>query len=276
MIYYFDPSFNELDINPYSGLPYDNGWILLRLSEERGFLSKTGNDGHGLFQFTLSKSCAYWQYRFMDFIEYESALGKNIIVAANAEDIEEAEKAYAGHSCGDRFLREYEESVLVHSTTSEAYSLILKSGCLKSWNVLKSENAAGEKEPIGRLLGDPEDYSDYIMFGGRGCFNELVVLSKQKGEIITDIHKEYEAGVRMYFDAEKIAENGLLIRDGAHLKVRGKLSINPYLIWTATPRALNICGKTTPFEFADKADKMFASIYPEKITKVLNGERILL
>lgn len=33
MIYYFDPSFNELDINPYSGLPYDNGWILLRLSD---------------------------------------------------------------------------------------------------------------------------------------------------------------------------------------------------------------------------------------------------
>ena len=37
---------------------------------------------------------------------------------------------------------------------------------------------------------------------------------------------------------------GLLIRDGAHLKVKDRLPIDKYLIWTATPAELGINPQT--------------------------------
>ncbi len=53
------------------------------------------------------------------------------------------------------------------------------------------------------------------------------------------------AGVRLYFDAAKIAKDGLLVRDGAHLKVTDTLPIDKYLIWTDTPDILGINAVTT-------------------------------
>ena len=200
MIYYTEAAFDMLDINPYSGAPYNEEWILLRLTDNADFSSKTGNDGHRLFQFVLSKNNADWPFHFMDFIEYESGLGRNIIAAADKSDVEIAKRLYSGHCITDKYLRDYEKPYLVHSTDSKSYEKILKSCCLKSWNTLKSENSGYEKEPIGRLLGDPKDYSDYIMFSDGGYFNELVVMSKQKGEISSDIDATYKAGARMYFD----------------------------------------------------------------------------
>ncbi|MDE5782526.1 MAG: hypothetical protein K2I03_13790 [Lachnospiraceae bacterium] len=49
-----------------------------------------------------------------------------------------------------------------------------------------------------------------------------------------DIDTKYLTGARLYFDSKKMAQDGLLIRDGCHLKVKHILPLNPYLIWTAT------------------------------------------
>ena len=95
------------------------------------------------------------------------------------------------------------------------------------------------------------------MFSDGGYFNELVVMSKQKGEISSDVNAEYRAGARMYFSAERIAADGLLLRDGAHLKVRRTLALKKYLVWTATPKILGISEITTPREFGEKADNCF-------------------
>lgn len=257
MIYYTDIGFDMFDINPFSGAPYDEDWILLSLTDNAEFSSKTGNCGHGIFRFVLSKSNANWRWHFMDFIEYEIGLGRNVIVAADEKDVKDAKASYFGHNIADKYLREYEKPFLVHSTDSESYDKILSDGCLKSWNVLKKENQVNGKEPIGRLLGDPEDYSDYIMFSDGGYYNELVVMSKQKGEISPDIDAPYAAGARMYFSAAKIAADVLLLRDGAHLKVKDRLPLNKYLLWTATPDILKIPQKTTPREFGEKADTCF-------------------
>ena len=132
MIYYTDAGFDMFDINPFSGAPYDEDWILLSLTDSAEFSSKTGNCGHGIFRFVLSKSNANWRWHFMDFIEYESGLGRNVIVAADKKDTEDAKAAYFGHGIDDKYLREYEKPFLVHSTDSESYDKILNSGCLKS------------------------------------------------------------------------------------------------------------------------------------------------
>lgn len=257
MIYYTDNKFDKFTKNPYKdNMPYDNSWVLLQLLDNAEFISFTGNNGEGIFRFILTKQMKEWQYSVMDFIQYEMTCNKNIIADVYSEDLKEAEKLYAGHCYKDNFLRVYENSVLVHTTTPNAYKQIIRDGSLKSWNMLHQKDSDNSL-PIGASLGDPPDYSDYIMFNQGGVSSEIVIASKEKGYIDMDIHSPYTAGARFYFDAEKIAKNGLLIRDGAHLKVRNSLEIEKYLIWTATPDILGLPQETTPFEFGTKSDEMF-------------------
>lgn len=131
---------------------------------------------------------------------------------------------------------------------------------LKSWNLLKTEKAITEEQPIGIQLGDPPDFSDYIMFGG-GVIGEIVVNSKQQGKIVMDTNTEYLTGARLYFDAKRMAQDGFLVRDDYHLKVKDLLHVEPYLTWTATWETIGLANQvSTPRIFAEQADKRFQSI----------------
>jgi len=146
---------------------------------------------------------------------------------------------------------------LIHSTTYENWKQIEQDGCLKSWNRLKEENKMDEDQPIGHVLGDPEDFRDYIMFGS-GVSCEMVVSSKQKGRLTGDADEAYMSGARLYLDAQKMAEDGLLVRDGNHIKVKDCLPLQPYLLWTATWGNVGLpAQRTTPRIFAETADKKF-------------------
>lgn len=255
MLYYTNNNFDSYTHNPYNNnQPYDSSWVLLKLIEYADFKSFTGNNDSGIFRLILTKRLSEWKFCVMDFIEYEKSHNKSIIIAVNPKDLDLAKTEYAGHCCTDNLLRSYEHPVLVHTTTPTAYRKILKSGYLKSWNML---NNNFNSQPIGAKLGDPIDYSDYIMFNNGGFFSELVVASKEKGYINMDIHTSYTAGGRFYFDAEKIAKDGLLVRDGTHLKVRDYLELNKYLLWIATPELVGLSDETTPYEFGTKSDEMF-------------------
>lgn len=107
-----------------------------------------------------------------------------------------------GHKYNETFLRENEPVCLIHSTPLSNWESIRRDGILKSWNYLKSERCVYEDKPIGLQLGDPIDFSDYIMFGG-GTTGEIVVNSKQQGKIVMDENAEYLTGARLYFNAEK-------------------------------------------------------------------------
>lgn len=45
-----------------------------------------------------------------------------------------------------------------------------------------------------------------------------------------DIDTEYLTGARLYFHAKRMAQDGLLIRDGCHLKVKGRFHLSNNLI----------------------------------------------
>ena len=73
-----------------------------------------------------------------------------------------------------------------------------------------------------------------------------------------DEDAEYRTGARLYFDAEKIARDGLLVRDGCHLKVRDALLLEPYLLWAATWETVGLASQiSTPKRFAEEADRQF-------------------
>lgn len=86
-------------------------------------------------------------------------------------------------------------------------------------------------------------------------------MSKQAGEIMMDVNHPYKTGMRFYFDAAKMAEDGILLRDGIHVKVKGELPLERYLIWCADWRNVGLESQiSTPQEFTDRANAMFEKL----------------
>ncbi len=256
MIYRLD-NFTENNINPVTNCEYDASWMVLILSDDIDTPMIVGANNGCAYTIKISKQLHDdWQMAVGDFIDYCDANNLNGIVVITEVEYDDVQSYYAGHSYNEAILRDYEAPVLVHSTSEINWMQIQKDGILKCWNNL---NISGE-EPIGKHLGDPVHFSDYIMFGG-GVSGEIVVNSKQSGRIIMDIDAEYQTGARLYFDAEKIAKDGLLVRDGAHVKVKDCLPLEPYLIWTATWENVGLTNQnSTPRIFSDLADECFDNL----------------
>ena len=245
-------------INPITGDAYDNSWIILMLTDSEDYQYMCGSLGCCAYTLKVSRvQCGDWKLAVGDFVGFNEANAKNIILVMSESEYEDAMEYYGNHSYNEPFLRTDEPRVLVHSTPMSNWKQIDRDGALKCWNRLKVENAVAEEQPIGVQLGDPADFSDYIMFGG-GVTGEIVVNSKQQARINMDINAEFLTGARLYFDAERMARDGLLIRDGCHIKVKDCLMLEPYLIFAATWDNIGMESQvSTPKVFAETADKAF-------------------
>ncbi len=257
MIYQVD-KLKDNKTNPVDNNKYDSSWLILTLMDSDENAAIVGADNGGAYTIKISKSAnKNWQLAVGDFMEYCNANHFNAVVEISQEDYNYVLNAYNGHSFREQTLRDYEPRILIHSTTIENWILIQRDGMLKSWNRLKKEKQILEEQPIGIQLGDPTSFSDYIMFGG-GVTGEIVVNSKQSGKIVMDIDTEYQTGARLYFDARKMAEDGLLVRDGCHQKVKEVLPLEPYLVWAATWDKIGLSNAiSTPRKFAEASDKQF-------------------
>ena len=248
--------FTANTLNPNTMLPYDDSWIVFCLTDNN-YRMRVGGETGSAYVLYVGKKHLNWEMALGDFIDYHKAAGHKIVLALRQEALDNALNNYKGHSCRDHILREYENPVLIHSTTQRCYEQIVKDECLKSWNRLYNEGFFVEEEPIGKLLGDPLELRDYILFGS-GVTGEIVVSSKEKKRIEMDWNQPYQPGARLYFDMRRIAKDGLLVRDGSEIKVKDLLPLKPYLIWSATPKKLDFeYGTVTPKQFAEKADLFF-------------------
>lgn len=260
MIYRTD-DFIESNINPITGCKYDNSWLVLLLSTNIGTAMVVGANNGCAYTIKINKQLHDdWMMAVGDFVEYCDANKINGILKMAENEYAVALNYYKGHSYNEAVLRGYETPILIHSTTMENWVKIQKDGMLKSWNKQNDKTIMGEKVPIGKQLGDPPHFSSFIMFGD-GVSGEIVVNSKQSGKIIMDIDAEYETGARLYFDAEKIAKDGMLVRDGAHIKVKDCLPLEPYLIWAATWDNVGMESQiSSPIIFAELSDKIFERV----------------
>lgn len=260
MIYRLD-RLSDSHLNPVTGRAYDDSWIVFQLTDSTDYQQMSGCGDAGVYTISVSrKRYRNWEMAVGDLIDFCEANGKNAIVVMSEKDLRAAKKRYEGHRHNDPFLRDDEPAVLVHSTPMNSWNQIKRDGMLKSWNRLQSEQAIDEERPIGAWLGDPLDFSDFIMLG-TGVAGEIIVSSKQQGTIVMNPDAAYLTGARLYFDAEIIARDGLLVRDGCHLKVRDTLPLQPYLIWTATWDTIGLASQvSTPKCFAEQADKRFLSV----------------
>jgi len=240
-------------------------WIRFSLTDSTDYSMFVNTEDH-IFTLKVSRHYQQWDYSLFDFIGYEESYGKNMILDVSKEDYHLAKRSYGNHHYQDKYIRDYEPEILVHSTTWKSWEKIKLEQSLKSWNILKSENSDFETEPIGKQLGDPQNYCDYIMFSNGHVAGEVVVASKQHGHIEMNPQKEYQTGARLYFDMKKIAEDGLLVRDGAHLKVKHQLPLENYLIWVGTWENTGLSNQiSTPLEFTIKANQIFNQLYHKNI-----------
>ena len=258
MIYKVEEGFCGSSINPITNEAYDSNWIAYCLTDSKEYHITTGGGVNSVYTLRASKEYLHWKMSLMDFIEFYTEENKNIILSVSDNDLEEAKLFYNHHHYNDEFLRYYEPKVMVHSTATNSWESIKSDKCLKSWNKLKEYKVSWEQSPIGKQLGDPEDFSDYIMFSNGTISSEIVVLSKQNGKITMDEDARYKPGVRLYFDMEKVAEDGLLIRDGCHLKIKDSLPLDSYLIWAADWKSAGLTSEwSTPLEFTNKSNECF-------------------
>lgn len=259
MVYRLD-SFVESNINPITSEPYDSSWVVY-IVDDGPYRMMCGSSNGCTYTLRISKNNhPDWKMYVGDFISYNEAINRNVILVISEEDLKAVEQEYIGHSYNDRFLRDYEAPVLIHSTTKENYENIIKCQMLKSWNCLKKEGYFTEEFPIGKQLGDPEELRDFILFGS-GTTGEIVVNSKQNNKLVFDENIEYRTGARLYFDMRRIAEDGLLLRDGSEIKVKDHLPLKPYLIWASTWDKIGLESEiSTPKVFAEKSDAFFKRI----------------
>lgn len=216
---------------------------------------------NGIYTLKISKNSNSWYYDLCDLIDFYKNSNIQIFLDIAEADVVLARRLYKNHKYNECRLREYETKVLVHSTPIENLESILKSRKLKSWNILKQETPDWEKEPIGKQLGDIDDFSNYVMLSMLFQNNEIVTASKQKHRINIDVNQLYKLGVRFYLNAEKLAADGLLLRDGEHIKVRDFIPLDEYLIWYSTTEKLEIKKEWTPKEFFDLSNKKFSELY---------------
>lgn len=224
---------------------------------------------NGVYALKISRNFKWWYYNLCDLIDFYSGSDVELDLDIEKPEIALARELYGEHKFNEKILREYETKVLVHSTPHENVDSILNDNALKSWNICKAKKPDWEQEPIGILLGDIADFSNYVMLSTFFQNSEVITASKQKHEINVDPEQKYQPGARFYLDGEKLAADGLLLRDGEHIKVKDRIPFDKYLIWYLTAERLGIDKTSTPKEFYELSNNRFFELYPEyKIKQV--------
>lgn len=241
-------------VNPATGCPFDDEWAVFCLTDAADYQMFNGGLDNA-YLLRVSKQYPHWGMAMGDYIGYQTSRGRRVLLSMSEADYAFACEVYAGQAYNERTLRPYEERVLVHSTTPSGWESIRRDGCLKSWNRLKDEHPDWEDKPIGASLGDPAEFSDYIMFAQGGLAGEIVVASREAGKIVMDVDAPYTPGARLYFDMARIAADGLLVRDGCHLKVKDCLPLEKYLLWACDWKSAGLDSPvTTPRQFVEAAN----------------------
>lgn len=248
--------------DPFSADGGYDCWSCFEIVEELDSTFKHGKASSGLFHMRFGPNVDRLEGHLADFLRYEPAHGRRVIVAcSDADDL--VRRALAAHPDGGYFSRR-ELKWLVHSTDLDAWRMIQNCGELRSFDRLRREGhdtaALGMTE-----IEEPDDYAEYVMFGCPGHIGpEHVVASRKRGEIFTHEDVPYTPGVRLYFDGHRIIDDGLAVYDGVHIvKVHDHLPLEPYLMLAVTAVSLGPGARMaewTPRTFTEAADGEFGRI----------------
>jgi len=241
---------------------YDSGWRCFQFIDADDDRRVTGRTEGGLLHCTVGRRCDGLQERLADLLRYEFAYGRTVIVACppdvDARGLVDDALARWPSSQG---ARADDPRWVVHSTSTANYGAIRACGELRCLSLLGREMEADAGVGL-RDLGDPVEYSDYVMLGRIDSIGpEYVVASQQAGKLLPKPDAVYRPGVRLYFDCHRIVRDGLAVRDGLHeIKVRHSLPLDPYLVLAVSVADVDPAGEAgqwTTSEFLAVANAHF-------------------
>jgi hypothetical protein len=249
---------------------YDPRWsaFCVRDSEDGEFV--TGRGANGLFAVRLGRRVEHLENRLADYLRYESAHGRTVILSF-PPDVEVDGLVARALACTPEagVVRPSDGRVVVHSTSLSAWRRIRADGELRAACLL----AAGRHKPPGSvelsevqqyLRNEPLEYGDYIMLGPLdSTAPEMVVASYSSGRFVLDEDAVYEPGVRLYLDNHRIIRDGLAMRDGLHaMKVHRRLALAPYLLAAIGVADVDPAGAVQAWTlraFVERANEVFRS-----------------
>lgn len=257
-IYEAPVKWNPTKPNPFSlEGKYGKEWSAFIYDEEVGNYSNVYN-GTLVYVFRVNPERDIKYMRLFDYLNYETKHKRKVILSIpKYMDFNEMIKMYKQFLENNQSgFRDEDEKYLVHSTTKESWKSIKKMGAILSPNELKKQEINILEIGLKPMM-EPEDYSNYIMLDVLDGCGELVVSSRHLGYVCTNSDVNYTPGVRLYFDAEAIINDGLGIRDGLHiLKVKDKLPLEKYLL-ACVEAELFQKKDWTPSTFTEAANKYF-------------------
>lgn len=253
--------------NPFSNDGgYGDGWSAAILENGRGSGSNLPHRGARVYAVRIPLLTAGAWERVADFIRYESAHGRRIILQADRSRLPtlRAFLAQLQDQAPEPEIRADDPEWLVHSTTLENWESIQRCGALLAPCVLREQGIADPLEIGLKPLLEPADYSDYIMLDRLDGCGELVVQSRQRGVVCIDADAPYTPGARLYVNARRILADGRGVRDGVHiLKVKSRLPLG-YVAMAVTKDRLGPERVWTPTAFTAAANAYFRAAVSEK------------
>jgi hypothetical protein len=252
------------DPNPFAADgQYGPGWSSARIvhEDEPGALLANGTSPSGLYGFIAGSTLPDLEQRLADFLAYETAHGRAVIVSCPPGGDAQSFVQEALVATGELpDVRPDDPRWLVHSTRAEAWPAIRECGELRA-AAQQGESRLG----VGQVADfrEPDDYAEYVMLGTvDSTASEAVVASRAAGRMVLDPDIPYAPGLRLYFDAHAIIRDGRATRDGLHpLKIRERLPLVPYLVCAAGVAQVDPQGTTaewTPRLFAELTNAYFA------------------
>ena len=243
------------DPNPLDGTLFDAGWVGLYFTDIDDEQFWNGTSKSCLFSIRFNASVPGLEERVADSLRYHSQAGRRIIVGSDQKiDLRALLEQILAKHPPVAGIRETDARYVVHSTSEENWHRIQSDMKLKSPVMLHGEGA--ECDPIGhRLLGDPDDFLDYIHFAPyQTMHTEYVVLSAQRGTIVCKSDAEYHPGTRIYLDNHEMIKAGLITRDGLHhSKARGTVDLKRFMVFSV--EGFTVREMWTPAEFAAYATR---------------------
>lgn len=251
-IYLAPKGYHKDDPNPFTpDGTYGHMWTILVIDEKTKYELFQGKTKYGCYAVIMSPHHEHFHHLFADFIQYETAHGRNILLSSEKEQSLDFTSHYQ-----EAIVRPSDAPLLVHSTMLTTYAKITNDGCLKSVTRLRKEGFP--IHPIGLApLAEPQDYLDYVMFAAKGLAPEFVISVRLTGKITCDPDELYTPQARMYFDGHKLVKDGLVTRN-LGIKVYDHVPLDKYLLCVVTANDLTLPeGQAgwTPSLFSKMADE---------------------
>ncbi len=264
------PGWSYTDANPFTpDGSYGLEWSCFCILDRDDGQFFTGRSGDGPFSARFGRRVAHLENRLIDFLCYENAHNRTVILLfPEGVDVERFVARALSQTPHASVVRADDPEVIVHSTTLAAWESICTDGQLEAASRLPRPGRRLDplSEVARYLRNEPPEYGDYIMFGELGSTApERIVASYQAGRFITDDDAVYEPGVRLYFDNHRMIRDQRIARDGLHTaKVHGQLPLSPYLL--AAVRVTDLDPEKearawTPRMFVAQADRVFWGQY---------------